>query len=32
MTPEYQALALHRKAGLAGQLLIPCFAKDTFVG
>lgn len=30
-TPEFQAISEHRKAGLDGQLLIPCFAKDTFI-
>lgn len=24
LTPEFQEIALHRKAGLEGQLLIPC--------
>ena len=31
MTPEFQAIAVHRKAGLEGQLLIPCFDADTAV-
>lgn len=31
-TPEFQAIAEHRKAGLKGQLLIPCFASETFAG
>ena len=30
-TPEFEAIAVHRKAGLEGQLLIPCFAPETFI-
>jgi len=31
MTPQFQEIAVHRKAGLEGQLLIPCFGEDTAV-
>ncbi|MBO6795562.1 hypothetical protein [Maricaulis sp.] len=31
MTPQFQEIAVHRKAGLEGQLLIPCFGEDTAI-
>lgn len=31
LTPEFQEIAVHRKAGLEGQLLLPCFAEDTAI-
>ena len=30
-TPAFRDIEIHRKAGLAGQLLIPCFEAETFV-
>lgn len=30
-TPAFREIEIHRKAGLAGQLLIPCFQSETFV-
>lgn len=31
-SPEYAEIAVHRHAGLEGQLLVPCFAAETFAG
>lgn len=30
-TADFREIEVHRKAGLAGQLLIPCFEAETFV-
>ncbi|WP_291843448.1 hypothetical protein [Maricaulis sp.] len=30
-TPEFREIEVHRKAGLAGQLLIPCFGAETYL-